>query len=95
MPIAGFLSQQNLKFKICLSMPKHSSKNPKVTPRTQFLDESGRMWRIVENLYFGRWLARCESKPGLIGEWTSKEIKESIQQFGSLPDGEDLGYHTP
>lgn len=49
-----------------------------ITKDTRWTDAKGRVWRVVENLYFGRWFCVLADRPSYSGEWTSKEIRKAL-----------------
>lgn len=45
---------------------------------TRWADAKGRIWRVLENLHFGRYLCVLADKPSYSGVWTSKEIRAAL-----------------
>lgn len=70
------------------------TKQTAITSCTRFKDGKGRVWRVIENLHFGRWMCACETKVGLHGEFKAVDIRTLIAANGAQEAGESLGYAT-
>jgi hypothetical protein len=52
---------------------------------TRWTDAKGRVWRVLENMYFGRYLCVLADKPSYSGVWTSKEIRAALAKAKGQP----------
>ncbi len=59
-----------------------AAKPAQITKETRWTDAKGRMWRVIENLHFGRYLCVLADRPSYSGEWTAKDIRSALARVG-------------
>lgn len=49
-----------------------------ITKDTRWKDGKGRVWRVFDNLYFGRYFCVLADRPSYSGNWTAKQIRAAL-----------------